>query len=226
MILFWYGPPVSYFHMSTLGKKMNADIEVFDELVVHLNYRWKLHKDLFQGSAYQCELFNESGSNVWVALRESLLDAIFMDISRLLDPTKSFGKDNLSIERLLPMAAKKKPVKILDTEFLEIKELYQRLIRPWRNQRLSHNDINTLSGQTGLPDVTFSEIDELITKINDVASSIVWSETNMCQDFVPEVTPTAWTQRLFSVLLNGVAQLPPEIRRKGSGDNEDANAWH
>jgi hypothetical protein len=191
---------------------MSKDIEAFDQLVSHLNYRWKLHKDLFQGPQ-QYELFNEAGSNVWVALRESLLDSIFMDISRLLDPRSSCGKDNLSIDRLLPMATKKKYESVLGTNHLEVAELYRRLIRPWRNQRLSHNDVDTLTGQTGLPDVSFADIDELIAKINEVARYIVLCDTDVDRSFVPSVTPKAWTDRLFRVLREGVGKLPPEIRR-------------
>lgn len=191
---------------------MSADIEAFDRLVSHLNYRWKLHKDLFQG-ARQYELFNEAGSNVWVALRESLLDAIFMDISRLLDPPKSCGKDNLSIKRLLPMATSKKYEEVLGAKHTEAADLYLRLIRPWRNQRLSHNDVDTHIGQTGLPDVSFAEIDKLIAKINDVARFIVLCDTDVDRDFVPMVTPKAWTQRLFRVLREGIEQLPPKIRK-------------
>lgn len=190
---------------------MSADIEAFDQLVSHLNYRWKLHKDLFQ-EPRQYELFNEAGSNVWVALRESLLDSIFMDISRLLDPRSTCGKDNLSIERLLPMATKKKYESVLGTNHSETSELYRRLIRPWRNQHLSHNDVDTLTGQTGLPDVSFTDIDELIAKINDVARFIVLCDTDVDRGFVPSVTPKAWTERLFRVLYEGVGQLPPEIR--------------
>ena len=191
---------------------MSADIEAFDQLVSHLNYRWKLHKDLFQG-AHQYEFLNKAGSNVWIALRECLLDTIFMDISRLLDPRSSCGKDNLSIERLLPMATKKKYERVLGTKHLEAVDLYRQLIRPWRNQRLSHNDVGTLTGQTGLPDVSFSEIDELIAKINDVARYIVLCDTDVDRGFVSSVTPKAWTQRLFRVLREGVKQLPPEIRK-------------
>lgn len=191
---------------------MSEDIESFDQLVSHLNYRWKLHKDLFQG-ARQYEFFNEAGSNVWVALRESLLDAIFMDISRLLDPRSSCGKDNLSIERLIPMASKKQYLGVLGANHLEAADLYRRLIRPWRNQRLSHNDVETLTGQTGLPDVSFAEIDELIVKINDVARFIVLCDTDTDRGFVPSVAPKAWTQRLFRVLREGVVQIPPEMRK-------------
>lgn len=191
---------------------MSTDVEAFDQLVSHLNFRWKLHKDLFQGS-HQCELFNEAGSNVWVALRESLLDAIFMDISRLLDPRSSCGKDNLSIERLLPMATKKKYERVLGTKHLEAADLYRQLIRPWRNQHLSHNDVDTITGQTGLPDVSFAEIDELIVKINDVARFIVLCDRDVDRDFVPSVAPRAWTQRLFRVLQEGVEQLPLEMRK-------------
>ena len=197
---------------------MSADIEAFDQLVSHLNYRWKLHKDLFQG-ARQYEVFNEAGSNVWVVLRESLLDTIFMDISRLLDPLSSCGKDNMSIKRLLPKATKEKYERVLGTKHVEAVDIYRRLIRPWRNQRLSHNDVDTLTGQTGLPDVSFIEIEELIDKINDVARYIVLCDTDVDRGFVPSVTPKAWTQRLFRVLREGVEQLPPEMQKpKGQQD--------
>jgi AbiU2 len=183
---------------------MSADLEIFDRLVSHLNYRWLLHKNLFQGAS-QYDLFNQAGSNVWVALRESLLDAIFMDISRILDPESSCGKDNLSIKRLLPMTTNEKYKTVLDTNEAEARNLYKRLILPWRNQRLSHNDVGTLTGQTGLPDVSFVEIAELIAKI-------VLCSSDTDREFVPTIMPKAWTQRLFRVLRLGIEQLPPELR--------------
>lgn len=195
----------------SVTQKMSSDIEAFDRLVSHLNYRWKLHKDLFQG-ARQYELFNEAGSNVWGALREALLDAIFMDISRLLDPRSSCGKENLSIERLLSMTTKSNYEAVLGMNHLEAANIYRRLIRPWRNQRLSHNDVDNLTGQSGLPEVSFIEIDELISKINDVARFIVLCNKDVDRDFVPTITPRAWTQRLFRVLRDGVENLPLGMR--------------
>jgi hypothetical protein len=60
------------------------EIEAFDALVTHLNFRWKLHKDLFQGAGKHV-LFNESGSRVWWGIENSVIDSVFMDISRLFD---------------------------------------------------------------------------------------------------------------------------------------------
>jgi hypothetical protein len=193
-----------------MGRNMVKDIDIFDRLVSHLNLRWKLHKDLFQG-AHQYELFNEAGSNVWLILRESLLDSIFMDISRLLDPKSSCGKDNISVDRLLEGAVSTKYQNVLGKNHAEAINLYKKLILPWRNRRLSHNDLVTLTGQTGLPDVAFAEIDELIGKINEVARFISLCNNNTDRDFVTRTTHKGWTARLFRVLRGGIESLPSEI---------------
>jgi AbiU2 len=191
---------------------MSADIEIFDRLVSHLNYRWKLHKDLFQGAS-QYDLFNKVGSNVWVVLRESLLDTIFMDISRLLDPKVSSGKDNLSIERLLLMAKSEKYENVLGDNYPEATALYKRLILPWRNKQLSHNDVATLTDteQTGLPDVSFAKIDELVAKINQVARYICLCDSDTDRNFIPSISREDWTQKLFYILHRGVESPPPEL---------------
>ena len=78
---------------------------------------------------------------------------------------------------------------------------------------MSHNDVGTLTGQTGLPEVSFAEINQLIVKINEVARYIVLCNREVDCEFVPSVTPKAWTERLFRVLREGVEQLPPELRK-------------
>jgi AbiU2 len=198
---------------------MSADIEIFDRLVSHLNYRWKLHKDLFQGES-QYDLFNKSGSNVWVVLRESLLDTIFMDISRLLDPKISCGKDNLSIERLMLLAKSEKYSKFLGNNYPEAKALYESLILPWRNKQLSHNDVATLTDteQTGLPDVSFAKIDELVAKINQVARYICLCYSDTDREFIPSISREDWTQKLFHILQRGVDLSPPTL--KNMNDHE------
>lgn len=185
---------------------MNLDCEEFERLVIHLNYRWRLYKDLFQDSK-QYVLFNESGSNVWSVFRESLLDSIFMDISRLFDPKSSFKKDNLTISRMIDRVSASKYEDVLGDNLTESIILYKRLILPWRNQRLSHNDLNTITGKSQLPDVPLPDIEDLISKINQIARFILLCYDDADRGFIPSVIHKAWTPRLFRVLGSGIAAL-------------------
>lgn len=96
------------------------EIKAFDALVSHLNLRWKLHKDLFQGAGKH-SLFNESGSNVWREIENSIIDSVFMDISRLFDRAEMSGRANVSISRLLDSIDSSKYLEILgqNCEFAE-----------------------------------------------------------------------------------------------------------
>ena len=192
---------------------MSAEVAAFDSLVTLLNFRWKLHKDLFQGSE-KIALFSESGSRVWWGIDESVMDSVFMDISRLLDPPKSVGKSNLSISRMLDSIGPNKYLKILGTNYEEAENLYKKMIQPWRNRKLSHNDLETALTMGTLPNVDYSKIDELVSKINEVARFVSLSINDVDRSFPPLVTGSAWTNRLFRVLREGIEALPPSMRKK------------
>ena len=185
---------------------MTSYRDIFDRLVMHLNYRWKLHKELFQISG-QHEVLNKAGSNAWRLLEESLLDSVFLDIARLMDGEKSCGKDNLSMARVTKGIDRSGYAVDLDNDIAAAKVLYDSHIRQWRNQRLSHNDLATVSGQASLPAVPYDEIQELIDQINKVANSLMLVERDASQEYEPGVPATAWAPRLRRVLKLGVEQI-------------------
>ncbi len=46
-------------------------------------------------------IFNRTGSNFWSRIRELLLDALFLSISRFLDPAATRNKKNFSLDAIL-----------------------------------------------------------------------------------------------------------------------------
>ena len=176
-------------------------IDLLEDFVGNLNLRWKLHKDLFQDQDHY-DVFNKAGSNVWIVLRESLLDAIFMDIGRLMDPKVSSGRPNLSFEHVIHSIQRVGHAAMLDSIVADARQQYDALIKPWRNRRLGHNDLETATGSQQLPDVPFSEIDVLVSTINEIARRISLAERDIDRDFVP--SDRDWTLKLFSVLRAGI----------------------
>lgn len=181
----------------------NQNLDLLDQLVVNLNIRWKLYRDLFQ-SEEQIGIFSESGPGVWEVLHECTLDAIFMEISRLMDPSASCGHTNLSFEYVLQDVPRTGFTAKLDNQLAEAKELYVESIKPWRDRRLGHNDLDTLAGKKALPDVPYSQINDIMDKINKIAKCIALTVWQIDQQFVPAIPGSQWTPRLFLVLKAGV----------------------
>ena len=147
-----------------------ADLtKALDDLVVDLNVQWKLHQDLFQVDAHYI-LFVRSGPLVWHMLGDALIDSVFMSAARLLDPPRSAGKDNLSFKQIIINITEDRAQ--IEQEYERLQKSYDSALRHWRNQKLSHNDLITVTGASSLPDISYREISDLVKQINKVARLI------------------------------------------------------
>jgi len=83
---------------------MPAEVaELFDPLVdevVWLNYRWDTYHKLFGQGPKRTELLNETAPAFFQIVHDALFLDVVMAVSRLADPPKSCGRENLSIQRL------------------------------------------------------------------------------------------------------------------------------
>lgn len=186
---------------------MNPDelfelIETFDNLLADMNGDWRLHKELFQVPEHYV-LFADSAPMIWHMLRDALTDSVFMSIARLLDPPVSVGKENLSIARILQHVPPGLECDELRQQYDELVELYNTALRHWRNRRLSHNDLMTTKGNAALPKVSFSEVSELIERINKIGRRIGHIVQQVGKSFVPHVSNDSWVWRLIETLKNG-----------------------
>ena len=193
--------------------------ERIDRLISHLNYRWKLHKELFQNPA-PFELYKQAGVNVWHTFEDVLLDSIFLDIARLLDPEQTGKKQNLTLSRLIKHSVDSEYPEVLGTNLDQAYVLYTELIAPWRNRVLSHNDYLTLVKKKSLPVVPYDSIEAIVSSINEVGRYISLSATDIDRVFSPGVTSKAWVPRLFKVLRAGIQAINKENNDAQSGLRE------
>jgi hypothetical protein len=182
---------------------LNDLIETFDNLLVNLNGEWRLHQDLFQVPEHYI-LFADSAPMIWHMLRDALIDSIFMSIARLLDPSTSCGKDNLSVSRIvrnMPSGVERDQIQ---RQYDELRGLYDSALRHWRNRKLSHNDLKTIKGMSPLPTIPYTEISELINKINELGRRIGHVVQEVDKSFKPHVSNQDWVWKLTKVLKKGI----------------------
>ena len=73
--------------------------ELSDELV-WLHAKWKQYRQLFGYSEERADLLNKASGYFFKIIQDALWDNIILHISRLTDPVKSAGKDNLTFLQL------------------------------------------------------------------------------------------------------------------------------
>lgn len=122
--------------------------EVYEPLwqsVSALHVNWMLYRQVFGTGPERIDLLNEFAPVFFRATQDSMLDATFLAISRLMDPPKSARKDNLVLERLI-LAAKEEDELDLSLSLrlsAKLEEIKKQCIifREIRNKRLAHNDL-------------------------------------------------------------------------------------
>ena len=178
-------------------------IEKFDDLIAGLNGDWRLHKELFQDETNN-EVLSKVAPTVWFMLRDALIDSVFMSIARLLDPAKLGSKDNLSIERVLlemPAGSARDRIK---KGHGELAVTYDSAIRHWRNRKLSHNDLRTVTGVAALPNVSYGEISDLVARINSIGHDIGIVMQDCAKSFIPQISNEHWVWKLIDTLKKGI----------------------
>ena len=182
---------------------LNDLIETFDNLLADLNGAWRLHQELFQVPEHYI-LFADSAPMIWHMLRDALIDSVFMSIARLLDPPTSCGKDNPSVSRIvrnMPSGVERDQIQ---RQYDELRGLYDSALRHWRNRKLSHNDLKTIKGMSTLPTISYTEISELIDKINELGRRIGHVVQEVDKSFKPHVSNQDWVWKLTKVLKKGI----------------------
>jgi hypothetical protein len=185
---------------------MNApsdDLDLFFGLVANLNLRWRLFEEVFL-SEEGVGVFNEAGIGVWEVMRECTLDALLMDIARLMDPKTMRGRTNLTFELVIQQIPRTAFTKDLDIQMKEAEEIFTMCLKPWRNRRLGHNDRESLTNREPLPDIPYEQIGLVVKLISKIAKSIAATARDRDQSFVPYILGSDWAARLFLILRAGL----------------------
>ena len=131
--------------------------------------------------------------------------------ARLLDPPRSAGNENLSFQQIIINITENRT--LIEQEYERLRNSYDGALRHWRNQKLSHNDLMTVTGISSLPDIPYREIADLVERINKVARLIGHVVRNIDQQHVPFVSNQDWVWQLIQTLKAGT-----EYRQQKSKD--------
>lgn len=141
-----------------------------------LSIRWDLQRDMFRsGDATDEEAFSWGG-HAWHHLNRGLVDSMFITIGRMMDPAttgkKKDPKENISLANLLgKIAPGRRKAKII-AKVAAARSEYEAKIMPWRHWVLAHADMEAAKNRNKLPNMPFSEFDEVVETLLSVAQDL------------------------------------------------------
>ena len=126
-------------HVNKLGDELgNLYHELWNEVAL-LHSKWDEYVELFGTKPSRVELLNEAAPLFFRTVEDSLWESTLVHITRLTDPPRSCGKDNLSIQRLTDLVDDD----IKETLIEKIEEAKEKsnFCRDWRNRHIAHKDL-------------------------------------------------------------------------------------
>ncbi|HGS5292586.1 TPA: hypothetical protein ACMDR2_001539 [Vibrio cholerae] len=162
-------------------------LEAFKRELWDLENHWYLFLDLYghEHKERRREVLFPSYPLLFDTVKLRLHDHVLLIISRLLDPEKTCGKDNLSLEKLISAY---KPFSLEASEIIESAQYdisaNSTKIKTHRNKRISHNDL-TNKLNFDLQTVPIKEIELIIDSLELVFNTISIDKRNRSHEFFP-----------------------------------------
>ena len=136
-------------HLVKLGEELGSLYHGLWNELARLYSKWDEYVELFGTKPSRLELLNNSAPLFFRTVQESLWESTLIHITRITDPPKSCGKDNLSITRL-PFLVDEK-LKDVISERIDVAIEKSKFCRDWRNRRIAHNDLSLALGSGAVP---------------------------------------------------------------------------
>jgi hypothetical protein len=171
-----------------------------------LHIKWEEFRTLYGTSEKEIALLNAVAPNFFGRIQEVLWQDLMLHISRLTDPPKSAGRDNLSIKRLptlIDEPALKAQIEALVAEAVT----RSAFARDWRNRYLAHCDLGHAEDSSlhALAPASRQDVKEALVEIRKPINAIE-------QHF--EGSPTSFERSIPS--LQGASALLRFIQRSVS----------
>jgi hypothetical protein len=126
-------------NVAAMGQVLGELYSALWQEVARVFGKWEEYVELFGTKESRIHLMNEAASDFFGKLQESGFKEVLLDIACLIDPPKSVGRENLSLQALPDLiqdAALRQRVGALIADAVQKSSF----ARDWRNRYLAHRD--------------------------------------------------------------------------------------
>lgn len=174
---------VKQHYIEIMGDEIGSLYYALWNELARLHSKWDEYVELFGTKPSRLELLNSSAPLFFRTVQDSLWESTLIHITRITDPLRSCGKDNLSIARLACLVDDE--IKGIISEKINIAFEKTRFCRDWRNRRIAHNDLSLAldSGALPLEPASRANIKDALKSIASVLNTLEEHYMNSTTEF-------------------------------------------
>jgi hypothetical protein len=144
--------------------------------LVWLHSQWQTFYQLYAVNKEQVQFLNDKAPAFFRTIQDSLVQAIFMSLSRLTDPLRTGKKENLSLMRLLEHIDPSQESEFRNNVTGQLNSILDHCapFREWRNRGFAHNDLPTALKfhPDPLPEIGKEVVEEALRMMRNLMNSI------------------------------------------------------
>jgi hypothetical protein len=189
-------------HIRDMGEDLGRVYNALTNEVSWLNVKWGLFRQLYAHSPRRIDLLNQAAGHFFGVLQCALIDDVLLHLGRLTDAESIGRRENLTIRRLPSLVPE-----VLRTEvdgLVTAAATACEPVRPWRNRRLAHTDLESAISKTPLPGIRHAQVDEALASFRALLNRIevhFWQAPTMYKD---TITPPGDADSLVYYLMKGI----------------------
>ncbi len=128
----------------TLGTELGPLYADLENDLLWLHVRWREYRELYGTKPERIDLLNRAAPLLFGIVQTTLYLDVLLGLARLTDPSKSMGKDNLTVHRLASLIQDQGLRTEVEEAVAKAKDSCE-FARDWRNRRIAHTDLALIS---------------------------------------------------------------------------------
>ena len=205
-------------HVEAMGADLGELFYLLKQQLFQLFIQWNEYVDAFGTNEKRIDLLNKVAGGFAKSVQDALWADVLLGLTRLTDPPKSVGKDNLSVARIPGLF--EGDLKESVEQLVNVAVSATAFARDWRNRFLAHRDLSRAMDSNAVPLEPASRakvreaLDAIVAVMNRVEGEFEGSTT-----FYSEARHSNGVLGLLYVLDDGVRFDEQRRARLEAGDS-------
>lgn len=160
------------YYIESMGKELGNLFYVISNEVEWLYVKWGNYVELFGKKPSRIDLLNNAAPSFFGIVEKTLFKDTIIHITRLTDPERSVGKDNLTINRLPNLVVEKLKSNVENLTKIACEKA--EFCKDWRHRRIAHTDLKLAlkKGAEPLKPASRAKMREAMEAIAAVVNSV------------------------------------------------------
>jgi hypothetical protein len=160
-------------YVVAMGERLGEQFHALWLDVTWLHIKWSQFVEIFGTTPERIDLLNRAAPSFFRIVEDIFWQDIMLHLSRLTDPAKSFGKENLSIVGLADLISNAETSERVRALVKTAKDK-TKFCRDWRNRHIAHRDLSLALSENATPleSASRDDVGEALASISSVMYTV------------------------------------------------------